>query len=588
MSYDNPELTIILNSYNQTSWLREAIESVLSQTVPNSLYELIIADDCSTNLSTIKIIDEYTKVHTNVRSIMLQTNHGTITRGRNMGIDIAKGKYIAFLDDDNRRKPNYNEKILEYFKFHPNTHILVCNSESIDHEGKGYSNGPLIPKPIPISLDALRKCNYIDSGEIIVRKEVFEWLGGFDEEMSSGEDWDFMLRAAHCINVDIIPDVLCQYRLHSKRRSILLPNNPNTIDEDRAKVSRRINDYGEKYRIYLIHPDINKITQSQQDMLNRLLSVFKDLSYGIQHMHNNIPDPREIYSLRPNLILIFIPFQIDLKELIVVQKIVKKMEMDGYSITSAMLNIEDPYAFDGANKKAAQFVEWVATNEINCMDRYKNLWADRLDRERIILFPTLSPCNSDNINSYKRRTDIDVVMVAYGYPDRIELIQKLGKTKYRILIAGDGWGNSNISNPNCSIIHRTVSNIEMMGLYKNAKLILAKRRTSPDKPNTPSRGFIETFSGTATLLDNTGDIGRYFSPDKEIVLYDSPEELNRKILYYLANHEEREQIGHQGRIKSQKYMLEKRLLRMINNIRCNRKGVGVDVLDNGEKYIYAV
>ncbi|WP_281699511.1 glycosyltransferase family 2 protein [Cetobacterium somerae] len=91
-----PLVSIITPSYNSEKFIKETIESVLNQTYIN--WELLIVDDCSTDESP-KIIKEYSKIDHRIKYLRNEKNSGpAITRNR--GLDIAKGKYIAFLDSD--------------------------------------------------------------------------------------------------------------------------------------------------------------------------------------------------------------------------------------------------------------------------------------------------------------------------------------------------------------------------------------------------------------------------------------------------------------------------------------------------------
>ncbi len=89
-------VSIIMPNYNGSKYISQAIESVLAQTYKN--WELIIIDDCSTD-DSLKVIDAYIKKDDRIRLIKLENNMGPAI-ARNVGIDNARGRYIAFLDSD--------------------------------------------------------------------------------------------------------------------------------------------------------------------------------------------------------------------------------------------------------------------------------------------------------------------------------------------------------------------------------------------------------------------------------------------------------------------------------------------------------
>ncbi len=91
-----PLVTIITPCYNSADFIGPTINSVLDQTYTN--WELIIIDDKSKD-NSCHVIEEYTKQHSKIRLIKLEQNGG-VSNARNVGLEEAKGKYIAFLDSD--------------------------------------------------------------------------------------------------------------------------------------------------------------------------------------------------------------------------------------------------------------------------------------------------------------------------------------------------------------------------------------------------------------------------------------------------------------------------------------------------------
>lgn len=101
-----PLVSIITPCYNAALFIERTIESVLSQSYVN--WEIIIVDDCSTDESQ-EIIREYAEKDTRIKLIINQKNMGT-AKSRNKAIEVAKGDYIAFLDNDDIWLPQKLEK----------------------------------------------------------------------------------------------------------------------------------------------------------------------------------------------------------------------------------------------------------------------------------------------------------------------------------------------------------------------------------------------------------------------------------------------------------------------------------------------
>lgn len=105
-----PLISIIVPVYNTEKYLKKCIESCLSQNINKNLYEIIIINDGSTDYSE-QIIIEFAKKHYNI--IFKSQNNQGVSASRNLGISLAKGKYIIFVDSDDTIKQNSLGEVLE-------------------------------------------------------------------------------------------------------------------------------------------------------------------------------------------------------------------------------------------------------------------------------------------------------------------------------------------------------------------------------------------------------------------------------------------------------------------------------------------
>ena len=108
----NDLVSIITANYNCEKFIEETIESVLAQTYKN--WEMIIVDDVSTD-NSVNIIKKYLKQDNRIKLIQLNKNSGAAV-ARNKAIEVAKGRYIAFLDSDDLWKPTKLEKQLVFMQ----------------------------------------------------------------------------------------------------------------------------------------------------------------------------------------------------------------------------------------------------------------------------------------------------------------------------------------------------------------------------------------------------------------------------------------------------------------------------------------
>ena len=127
------DISVIIPVYNAELYLKKCVDSILYQ--EDVTLEIILVDDGSTDCSG-KICDEYANKHPEVRCIHT-INSGPST-AKNIGYDVAKGNYVAFIDSDDEIKPEMFSMMLQSGYQH-NADIVCCNYIQIDEEGN-YSH----------------------------------------------------------------------------------------------------------------------------------------------------------------------------------------------------------------------------------------------------------------------------------------------------------------------------------------------------------------------------------------------------------------------------------------------------------------
>ena len=169
-------ISIIVPIYNIDNYVSKCIESILSQTHSN--IEVILIDDGSTDKSS-NICDYYSKK--DARIVAIHKKNGGLSSARNTGLDIAKGKYIGFVDGDDYIEPNMYEELLNNIHEHQSD-IAICNYNDIKNNKKytNYFDNELEKTPIEgkNKFDILYK-NYnfvICSWNKLYKKEIFNNL----------------------------------------------------------------------------------------------------------------------------------------------------------------------------------------------------------------------------------------------------------------------------------------------------------------------------------------------------------------------------------------------------------------------------
>ena len=207
-----PKVSVIIPTYNRDNYLYSAIKSVLNQTFED--FEIIIVDDASTD-NTRQVVDKFDDKR--IRYIRHKENKGG-SAARNTGIKRSKGKFIAFLDDDDMWMPSKLEKQLDLINKNLEIGAVYTRTCIINKSDKIiWFKSPSLRGNI--FLDILKK-NYVGScSKVLVRKECFNRIGLFDENLPAGQDWDMWIRLAKHHQFDYVNEPLVLYRVHEKRIS---------------------------------------------------------------------------------------------------------------------------------------------------------------------------------------------------------------------------------------------------------------------------------------------------------------------------------------------------------------------------------
>ncbi|HYE37064.1 glycosyltransferase [Methylocaldum sp.] len=204
-------VSIIIPVYNAVTYVRETIESALSQTY--SPCEIIVVNDGSTD-GSLDILNKYSERIT----IISQLNKG-VSGARNRGVRESRGKYIAFLDSDDIWDKNKIERQVNILESHPDCFMTYCDHRIIDAVGNitGMSGATQFFRASGQVLKAMLQGSFIISPTVtLVRRSAFEKAGGFDETLHKSEDYDLWLRLALFGPILYQLETLASYRRHDK------------------------------------------------------------------------------------------------------------------------------------------------------------------------------------------------------------------------------------------------------------------------------------------------------------------------------------------------------------------------------------
>lgn len=205
------EISVVIPTFNRAHTLKRCVDSVLSQSY--SPFEILVVDDGSTD-DTSEILKTYGD-----KIIVFKTENSGVSAARNYAIARSKGGWVALLDSDDEWLPNRLQEQVDYLKIFPNIK-LVHGEEIWVRNGKRVN-----PKKIHkksggyIYQNCLPLCCISPSASLI-KKEILEEFGGFDEAFPVCEDYDLWLKITSKYEVGYIETaIITKYGGHEDQLS---------------------------------------------------------------------------------------------------------------------------------------------------------------------------------------------------------------------------------------------------------------------------------------------------------------------------------------------------------------------------------
>lgn len=209
-----PKVSVIIPTYNRARHLQRAIRSVLDQTFQD--FEIIVVDDASID-DTPDIIKAFQDPR--MRYFRHQSNRKE-AGSRNTGVQNSVGKYIAFLDDDDTWLPQKLALQVNLLDISPLKVGAVYTSFLKVDALTGRIIGPWSAEKRGNVLRALSELNWIGiPSTVLVRRECFEKVGLFDEQVEFGLDYDMWIRIAQSYEFECLAEPLALRALNHDRLS---------------------------------------------------------------------------------------------------------------------------------------------------------------------------------------------------------------------------------------------------------------------------------------------------------------------------------------------------------------------------------
>lgn len=203
-----PPISVLLPVYNAEKYVGIAIESVLNQSFKD--FEFIILDDCSSDGSW-RIIQEYAAQDKGIIAIKNERNLNGCNN-LNKGLSLAKGKYIAKIDNDDWFTPDKLEKQFDFLESHSEVGIVGGTMEIMDEGGRVIGKRTYNQSDEEIRRKIFRYSPF-SHPLVMFRKSVLDRVGYYNPTYAPADDYELYFRIGRESKFANLPDVLCRYRV---------------------------------------------------------------------------------------------------------------------------------------------------------------------------------------------------------------------------------------------------------------------------------------------------------------------------------------------------------------------------------------
>src|SRR5262245_60758400 len=209
-----PLVSVVIPAHNCGRFIGDALDSVLRQNYP--LLEIFVIDDGSTD-DTCDVVARYS----DRVSLVRQRNAGAAV-ARNVGMKLARGRYVALLDADDVWLPGKLRLQVDHLERHPDVAMCCTRWHLLYPDAAGAYHFERAASPESVSVDPkwrgwiycelLLDCE-VWTSTVVMRRELDERVGGFDVKLRRGQDYDYWLRASRLTRIDRLDAPLALYRM---------------------------------------------------------------------------------------------------------------------------------------------------------------------------------------------------------------------------------------------------------------------------------------------------------------------------------------------------------------------------------------
>ncbi|MBC7962179.1 MAG: glycosyltransferase [Steroidobacteraceae bacterium] len=230
----SPLVSVIVPTFNRPDMLKDTIQSILDQTFQN--FEIIVVNDAGQDV--LSVIQTFNSLK--ISYLSHETNKG-LAAARNTGISAARGKYIAYLDDDDIYYPEHLATLIQRLES-DGSFVAYSDAHRVHLEER---DGVMteIGRDLPYSkeFDSLRILfeNFIPVLCVMHRRECLELVESFDPLLHRLEDWDLWIRMSRHYQFNHVPTVTCAFSWRTSGGATMTSGNWEAFDWARLRISHK-------------------------------------------------------------------------------------------------------------------------------------------------------------------------------------------------------------------------------------------------------------------------------------------------------------------------------------------------------------
>ena len=283
-----PLVTVLMTVYNGAEYLHASVQSILNQTFED--FELLIINDCSTD-NSVKLIESF-----HDKRIVVYNNERNLgqTKSLNIGLKLAKGKYVARMDADDMAFRLWLEKLVKFFEKHQECAAVGSQAIVIDGTGR-IKKTRMVPGSFHEMIFRIFFDSPMNHVSVLLNRELILKNGGYDEEFKVTQDyelWSSLIRKNY--SIINIPEVLVSYRVHSSSKGFMEASK-RALEEMSETIFRNIHSFTDLKLTFDDAVGLCKLFYHTHDLNSE---EFERAETNFSNIYSNM---KEKYKLPPEL-----------------------------------------------------------------------------------------------------------------------------------------------------------------------------------------------------------------------------------------------------------------------------------------------